>query len=44
MADNNFRISHTLTDEISDILRERILSGEYGIGEKIKEEGIYVYV
>ena len=40
MADNNFRISHTLTDEISDILRERILSGEYGIGEKIKEAAV----
>lgn len=37
MTEKGFKISHTLTDEIAEILRERILSGEYGIGEKIKE-------
>ncbi len=30
----------TLTNEIADIVRERILSGEYEIGEKIKESSI----
>ncbi len=31
---------HSLTDEIADVIRERILRGEYGIGEKIKEAKI----
>ena len=30
----------TLTNEIADIVRERILKGEYEIGEKIKESSI----
>ncbi len=30
----------TLTDEIADIVRDRILKGEYYIGEKIKETAI----
>ena len=30
----------TLTNEIADIVRERILKGEYVIGEKIKESSI----
>ncbi|MDD4376802.1 MAG: GntR family transcriptional regulator [Eubacteriales bacterium] len=30
----------SLTDEIADIIRERILNGEYHIGEKIKENQI----
>jgi len=32
--------SFSLTDEIADIIRERILKGEYHIGEKIKENQI----
>jgi DNA-binding GntR family transcriptional regulator len=32
--------SFSLTDEIADIVRERILRGEYRIGEKIKENQI----
>lgn len=31
---------NTLTNEIADIVRERILRGEYEIGEKIKESSI----
>ena len=31
---------NTLTNEIADIVRERILKGEYQIGEKIKESSI----
>ena len=31
---------NTLTNEIADIVRERILKGEYTIGEKIKESSI----
>ena len=31
---------NTLTNEIADIVRERILKGEYEIGEKIKESSI----
>ena len=31
---------NTLTSEIADIVRERILKGEYQIGEKIKESSI----
>lgn len=35
-----FSNGFSLTDEIADIIRERILKGEYGIGEKIKETQI----
>ncbi|MCI8608436.1 MAG: GntR family transcriptional regulator [Firmicutes bacterium] len=35
-----FSNSFSLTDEIADIIRERILKGEYEIGEKIKENQI----
>lgn len=34
---NQFSNASSLTDEISDIIRDRILKGEYRIGEKIKE-------
>lgn len=37
---SNFQASVSLTDEIADIVRERILKGEYCIGEKIKETTI----
>lgn len=37
---NKFSNGFSLTDEIADIIRERILKGEYGIGEKIKENQI----
>ncbi|MFR7989784.1 MAG: GntR family transcriptional regulator [Anaerovoracaceae bacterium] len=37
---SNFSNSFSLTDEIVDIIRERILKGEYRIGEKIKETQI----
>jgi len=41
MADTNgFSNSFSLTDEIADIIRDRILKGEYKIGEKIKENQI----
>lgn len=40
MTDNNFSNTFSLTDEIADIVRERILKGEYKIGEKIKENQI----
>lgn len=41
MADiNGFSSSFSLTDEIADIIRDRILKGEYKIGEKIKENQI----
>ena len=36
----NFSNSFLLTDEIADVVRERILKGEYEIGEKIKENQI----
>lgn len=36
----NFTNSFSLTDEIADVVRERILKGEYEIGEKIKENQI----
>jgi DNA-binding GntR family transcriptional regulator len=39
-AENNYSSSFSLTDEIADIIRERILKGEYRIGEKIKENQI----
>ena len=35
-----YSTSFSLTDEIADIVRERILRGEYEIGEKIKENQI----
>lgn len=37
---NSFSAAVSLTDEIADIVRERILKGEYCIGEKIKETKI----
>ncbi len=41
MTDNkDFSNSFSLTDEIADVVRERILKGEYEIGEKIKENQI----
>ena len=36
----NFINASSLTDELVDILRDRILKGEYKIGEKIKENQI----
>ncbi|MDD4570568.1 MAG: GntR family transcriptional regulator [Tepidanaerobacteraceae bacterium] len=32
--------THSLSEEIENILRERILKGEYGIGERIKENQV----
>ena len=41
MTDNReFSPSSSLTEEIADVVRERILRGEYEIGEKIKENQI----
>ena len=41
MTDNReFSPSSFLTEEIADVVRERILRGEYEIGEKIKENQI----
>lgn len=41
MTENRvFSPSSSLTEEIADIVRERILKGEYEIGEKIKENQI----
>lgn len=40
MTDKAFSPSSSLKDEIADIVRERILKGEYEIGEKIKENQI----
>lgn len=40
MTQNNFSNSFSLTDEIAEIIRQRILKGEYKIGEKIKENQI----
>lgn len=41
MTENKaFSPSSSLTEEIADIVRERILKGEYEIGEKIKENQI----
>ncbi len=37
---NNYSNVFSLTDEIADIIRDRILKGEYKIGEKIKETQI----
>lgn len=37
MEEKRFSNAFSLTDEIADIIRERILRGEYKIGEKIKE-------
>ena len=39
-AKKEFSSSFTLTDEIADMVRDRILKGEYEIGEKIKETQI----
>lgn len=39
-GNHNFSNGFSLTDEIADIIRERILKGEYRIGEKIKENQI----
>src|SRR6056297_418481 len=41
MADNGgFSGDFSLTDEIANIIRKRIINGEYKIGEKIKESQI----
>ena len=40
MRENKFYRTYTLTNEISEILRERVLKGQYQIGEKIKENQI----
>lgn len=40
MTDTKFTNTASLTDEIVDILRDRILQGEYVIGEKIIENQI----
>jgi len=37
MDEGRFSNAFSLTDEIAEIIRERILKGEYKIGEKIKE-------
>lgn len=37
MDSGRFSNAFSLTDEIAEIIRERILKGEYKIGEKIKE-------
>ena len=39
-TNKDFSNSFSLTDEIADVVRERILKGEYEIGEKIKENQI----
>lgn len=39
-TNKQFSNSFSLTDEIADVVRERILKGEYEIGEKIKENQI----
>lgn len=40
MTGKTFSNSSSLTEEIADIVRERVLKGEYEIGEKIKENQI----
>ncbi len=40
MSTKEFSNTFSLTDEIAHIVRERILKGEYEIGEKIKENQI----
>ena len=40
MATKEYSNSFSLTEEIADVIRERILKGEYDIGEKIKENQI----
>ena len=40
MASKDFSTSFSLTEEIADVVRQRILKGEYEIGEKIKENQI----
>jgi DNA-binding GntR family transcriptional regulator len=40
MRNDTFPQAVSLTEEIENILRERILKGEYGIGERIKENQV----
>jgi DNA-binding GntR family transcriptional regulator len=40
MSNNEFSNTFSLTEEIVKRIRERILNGEYGIGERIKENQI----
>ncbi|MGI6733549.1 MAG: GntR family transcriptional regulator [Anaerovoracaceae bacterium] len=40
MRSDKFPQAVSLTEEIENILRERILKGEYGIGERLKENQI----
>lgn len=40
MFGDKYSGSTSLTEEIENILRERILKGEYGIGERIKENQV----
>ncbi len=40
MSSEKFPQAVSLTEEIEHILRERILKGEYGIGERIKENQV----
>lgn len=40
MSDTKFSNSSSLTNEVVDVLRDRILKGEYAIGEKIVENQI----
>ncbi len=40
MNSDKFSKGFSLTEEIENILRERILKGEYGIGERIKENRV----
>lgn len=40
MATKDYTTTFSLTEEIADVIRERILKGEYDIGEKIKENQI----
>jgi len=32
--------SLTLSDEVANVIKERILRGEYHIGERLKKEGL----
>ena len=40
MTGYNFPNSFSLTEEIAAVIRDRILKGEYGIGERIKESQV----
>ena len=40
MNNNRFSVAFSLTEEIANTVRDRILKGEYGIGERIKENQI----